>query len=134
MGDSHIGDKRLGAGAVDDGLEFSDVTDVSDFDDVGPGFGGDACGDAVGVGVCVRPRARGDRFQPLGMPTDVRLQDVLVNAKVPRSLRDGLPLVVGDRGIAWVPGVRIAEWAKVAPETRRVVTFEARSLVGGLGL
>jgi len=90
--------------------------------------------DAVGVGVCVRPRARGDRFQPLGMPTDVRLQDVLVNAKVPRSLRDGLPLVVGDRGIAWVPGVRIAEWAKVTPETRRVVTFEARSLVGGLGL
>jgi tRNA(Ile)-lysidine synthase len=89
--------------------------------------------DAVGVGVCVRPRARGDRFQPLGMPTEVRLQDVLVNAKVPRSLRDGLPLVVGDRGIAWVPGVRIAEWAKVTPETRRVVAFEVRSLVDGLG-
>lgn len=85
--------------------------------------------DAVGAVLCVRPRLRGDRFQPLGMASEVRLQDVLVNAKVHRTQRDGLPLVVGDRGIAWVAGVRIAEWAKVTPNTRRVVEFAATRLV-----
>ena len=85
--------------------------------------------DAVGVVLCVRPRLRGDRFQPLGMASEVRLQDVLVNANVRRTQRDGLPLVVGDRGTAWVVGVRIAEWAKVTPTTRRVVEFAATRLV-----
>jgi tRNA(Ile)-lysidine synthase len=79
---------------------------------------------AVGTAVCIRTRQAGDRFQPLGMASDVRLQDVLVNAKVPRSLRDQLPLVVCERGIAWVPGVRIADWAKVRPDTTQVVVFQ----------
>ena len=77
--------------------------------------------DATGAGLRLRTRAPGDRFQPLGMTQPVRLQDVLVNAKVPRGERDGLPLVVSDRGIAWVPGVRVAHWAAVTDETRRVV-------------
>ena len=41
-----------------------------------------------------------------------------MNAKVPRAERDELPLVVGTEGIAWVPGVRVAEWAKVTEATR----------------
>jgi tRNA(Ile)-lysidine synthase len=108
---------QTGAGATEDGDAWRVTLDA----------------DAVGDVVCVRSRARGDRFQPLGMANDVRLQDVLVNAKVPRSERDGWPLVVGERGIAWVPGVRIAEWAKVTPQTRRMVAFEAKRLVDGLG-
>ncbi|MCI0778662.1 MAG: tRNA lysidine(34) synthetase TilS, partial [Chloroflexi bacterium] len=77
--------------------------------------------DQAGAGLRLRARARGDRFQPLGMDQPVRLQDVLVNAKVPRGERDDLPLVVSDRGIAWVPGVRVAQWAVVTAATRRVV-------------
>ena len=77
--------------------------------------------DAAGAGLRLRARVRGDRFQPLGLKEPVRLQDVLVNAKVPRGERDDLPLVVSDRGIAWVPGVRVAEWAVVTAATRRVV-------------
>ncbi|MCH7607021.1 MAG: tRNA lysidine(34) synthetase TilS, partial [Chloroflexi bacterium] len=77
--------------------------------------------DAAGAGLRLRARVRGDRFQPLGLKEPVRLQDVLVNAKVPRGERDDLPLVVSDRGIAWVPGVRVAQWAVVTAATRRVV-------------
>ncbi|MDA0797102.1 MAG: tRNA lysidine(34) synthetase TilS [Chloroflexi bacterium] len=82
--------------------------------------------DALGDGPCVRCRIRGDRFQPLGMNQEVRLQDVLVNAKVPRSQRDNVPLVVAGERIAWVAGVRIADWAKVTLGTTRSVVIEVR--------
>lgn len=84
--------------------------------------------DALGDDICVRCRIRGDRFQPLGMNQEVRLQDLLVNAKVPRSQRDNVPLVVAGERIAWVAGVRIADWAKVTPSTTRSVVIEARPL------
>ena len=86
--------------------------------------------DVVSGGLCVRAPARGDRFQPLGMDEDVRLQDVLVNAKVPRSSRALLPLVASGQGIAWVPGVRIAHWARVTPDTRRVLVLTAQPAHG----
>ncbi|MEX2598897.1 MAG: tRNA lysidine(34) synthetase TilS [Dehalococcoidia bacterium] len=81
--------------------------------------------DLVGTPLLVRPRRPGDRFQPLGMDEQVRLQDVLVNARVPRSQRANWPLVVTPRGIVWVPGVRIAEWAKVTEPTKRVLVLSA---------
>jgi tRNA(Ile)-lysidine synthase len=69
----------------------------------------------------VRWRQRGDRFQPLGMAEEKLLQDFLVDAKVPRTARDRLPLIVADGRIAWVVGERIADWARVRPATRTAV-------------
>ena len=83
---------------------------------------------ALGNDVCIRCRVEGDRFHPLGMDQEVRLQDVLVNARVPRSRRDNLPLVVAGGRIAWVAGVRIADWAKVTRGTTRTAQIEARPL------
>ena len=67
--------------------------------------------DSVGQKLRVRIRQPGDRFQPLGMSQTKKLQDFMVDSKVPRSARDRVPLVVSERGIAWVVGWRIAEWA-----------------------
>jgi tRNA(Ile)-lysidine synthase len=67
---------------------------------------------AVGEGLTVRRRRPGDRFQPLGLPQEKKLQDFLVDAHVPRDRRDALPLFVSARGIVWVGGVRVAEWAR----------------------
>lgn len=68
---------------------------------------------SVGGRLTVRPREPGDRFQPLGMVQAKKLQDFMVDAHIPRESRDRVPLVVSPRGIAWVVGWRIAEWAKV---------------------
>ncbi len=67
--------------------------------------------------VLVRTRRPGDRFQPLGMAGVKKLQDFYTDARAPRSWRDQIPLLVTERGIAWVVGYRIAEWAKVLPES-----------------
>ena len=65
----------------------------------------------------VRNRRPSDRFNPLGMDQDVNLSDFLIKAKVPASWRDRIPLVTStDNGrIAWLPGIRLAEWAKLSP-------------------
>ena len=85
-----------------------------------------ACLDAAsaGTGLTVRGRRKGDRFQPLGMRQSKRLQDFLVNEKVPRTQRDLLPLVCNGEEILWVVGHRIAETAKVGPRTTRVLRLE----------
>ncbi|MBI2303252.1 MAG: tRNA lysidine(34) synthetase TilS [Chloroflexi bacterium] len=57
-----------------------------------------------------------------------KLQDFLVDAKVPRAWRDRVPLVTGDGRILWVVGWRLGEAAKVTPGTKRVLIlkFEPR--------
>ena len=75
--------------------------------------------DAVGSHLFVRPRRRGDRFQPLGMSRPKKLQDFMVDSKIPRQWRDRVPLVVSTEGIAWVAGWRIADWARVKEEEKQ---------------
>ena len=80
---------------------------------------------SIGGPITVRSRRPGDRFHPLGMQNAKKLQDFMVDSKVPRSWRDRVPLVVAPTGIAWVVGWRPAEWAKVRNDGRPalVLTF-----------
>jgi tRNA(Ile)-lysidine synthetase-like protein len=51
-------------------------------------------------------------MRPLPSGRTRKLQDILVDAKVPRQLRDTLPLVFADGELAWVPGIALdARWA-----------------------
>ncbi len=82
-----------------------------------PGDGADGMRAAISReaafgGLTVRSRRAGDRFQPLGMTNRKKLKSFIIDCKIDRSWRDRVPLVVGERGIAWVVGWRIAEWAK----------------------
>lgn len=80
--------------------------------------------DKVGRELRVRTRRPGDRLQPLGSAHGKKLKAILIDAKIPRAVRERLPLVVSAAGIAWVVGVRIAEWAKVTPTTREVLSLQ----------
>jgi tRNA(Ile)-lysidine synthase len=62
----------------------------------------------------VRSRAEGDRFRPLGASGERKLQDLLVDRKVPRSERSRLPIVADEDGIVWVAGVEIADRARIS--------------------
>ncbi|HEY2295655.1 MAG TPA: tRNA lysidine(34) synthetase TilS [Thermoanaerobaculia bacterium] len=57
--------------------------------------------------VTIRNRRPGDRIHPLGARGSRRLKEVLIDRRVPRHVRERLPLLcVGER-IAWAPGVTI---------------------------
>jgi tRNA(Ile)-lysidine synthase len=68
---------------------------------------------ALACPVRVRTRRPGDRFWPLGMAQEKKLQDFFTDLKVPRAWRDRVPLLVSQQGIAWVVGYRVAQWARV---------------------
>ncbi len=67
--------------------------------------------DVLGDSATIRTRRPGDRFQPSGMSGTKKLQDFFTDAKIPRGQRDSIPLLVCQRGIAWVAGHRVADWA-----------------------
>jgi tRNA(Ile)-lysidine synthase len=85
--------------------------------------------ESLGGELSLRTRRPGDRFQPLGMSREKKLQDFFTDAKVPRTWRDRVPLLVSERGIAWIAGHRIADWAALKTEesaSRPVVWVELK--------
>jgi tRNA(Ile)-lysidine synthase len=77
--------------------------------------------DVTGTELTVRPRKRGDRFQPLGMEDTKKLQDFMVDAKIPRHWRDSVPLVCSPQHILWVVGWRIDHRARVTSSTKKAL-------------
>lgn len=73
----------------------------------------------------IRKRKPGDRFQPLGMKGQKKLQDLFVDLKVPREKRDLVPILQDEEGIIWVIGYRQAERVKVEAETQKILVCTA---------
>ena len=61
----------------------------------------------------VRNRRPGDRFQPLGMPSEKKLKDFLIDRKIAVESRDRIPLLVWRGRIVCVAGVEVSEAFKV---------------------
>ncbi len=87
--------QRVASGAARPrtGVQWSTVTD----------------GAVLRAPLSLRSRQPGDRFQPQGAPGRKKLQDYFVDAKVPRELRDRLPLLLCEGQIVCVIGHRVAE-------------------------
>ena len=83
-------------------------------------------GSVVG-GLRVRSRRAGDRLVPLGLSGSKKVQDVLSDAKVPRSERDAVPVVEDDAGIVWVAGVTLADRCRVKDDWESVICVRLRS-------
>ena len=80
--------------------------------------------DLTGAELIVRSRRDGDRFHPLGMDNSKKLQDFMVDAKIPRAWRDRVPLVCAGERIIWVAGWRIDHRVRVTDSTRQVLCLE----------
>ncbi|MEA1958462.1 MAG: tRNA lysidine(34) synthetase TilS, partial [Chloroflexota bacterium] len=63
-----------------------------------------------------------------GMGTPKRLQDFMVDAKIPRAWRDRVPLVCSSEGIMWVVGWRISERVRVTEATRRILRLSFKKI------
>jgi tRNA(Ile)-lysidine synthase len=77
----------------------------------------------------LRQRRSGDRFQPLGLGGHEKsLHTFMIDQRIPRSLRDSVPIVASPRHIVWVAGWRIDERAKITAETERVLHLAFHSV------
>ena len=79
--------------------------------------------DRLVLPLAVRNRRPGDRLRPAGAPGTRKLQDLLVDRKIPCGERDRVPIVVDGTGqIVWVAGVAVAEAVRVtAPQSGMVI-------------
>lgn len=80
--------------------------------------------DKVGEEITLRHWRQGDRFQPIGLKSPAKLQDLFVNAKIPRNRRHELIVAANGAGeIFWVEGLRISENFKLTLQTRRQLVW-----------
>ncbi len=76
----------------------------------------------------VRNTRPGDRIRPFGMQGHRKVQDVLVDAKIPPALRPGFPVVEMNGEIAWVPGCVRGQNGLVTAATRQVYRMQVNPL------
>ena len=85
--------------------------------------------DKIGGGIVLRHWRAGDRFQPIGLKSAAKLQDLFVNAKIPTARRRELVLATTTDGqIFWVEGLRIGERFKLTPQTARKLVWKWSNL------
>lgn len=75
----------------------------------------------------VRARRDGDRFTPLGMQNQKKLQDYFTDRKVSRTKRARIPLLCDADGIVWVVGHAIDERVRVTEDTRQMMRLSAET-------
>jgi tRNA(Ile)-lysidine synthase len=83
--------------------------------------------DKIGPPVMLRSRCPGDRFFPAGMGgRSKKIQDYLVDEKVPRRKRDAIPLLCSGEDILWVVGHRTDERFLAGPGTKHFLFVQVR--------
>jgi tRNA(Ile)-lysidine synthase len=88
-------------------------------------------GDLCGGSLAVRNRRPGDRFRPVGLRGEKKLQDYFVDRKVARDRRDAVPIVVDQRDrIVWVAGHQIDAAFRVTDRSQPVLLLKFKA-VGG---
>lgn len=79
----------------------------------------------VAGSLIVRTVRPGDRIRPLGLQGHRKLQDVLVDRKVPIRTRRTCPVVEVNGEVFWVPGIVRSSHALVTPSTRATLRLTA---------
>lgn len=104
-------------------VEREEVEDLGDGRDI-------ACLDAdrVEFPLTIRPRKTGDFFYPLGFGKRKKIQDFFVDEKIPRDLRDAIPLLISRDDIALVVGFRVDDRFKVNDNTKRTLIVKTKRL------
>ncbi len=75
----------------------------------------------------LRNRRSGDRFRPLGMSGTKKLKDFFIDQKIPRDLRDRVPLLTNGNDILWVVGYRLDDRFKITANTRNQIAVTSEN-------
>lgn len=60
----------------------------------------------IGDKLKIRSRHDGDRMIPIGMTSEKKVKDILINEKIPKEKRDTIPLVLYNEEIVWIAGIK----------------------------
>jgi len=74
--------------------------------------------DKIKSNLIVRNRRPGDRFIPLGSRNFKKIKDFFIDEKIPRFLRNNIPILESNGDIVWVGGMRIDDRFKITTRTK----------------
>lgn len=72
-------------------------------------------------GINIRKRKKGDLFKPINSNGTKKLKEYFIDNKVPREIRDNIPLIAKGQEIIWIIGYKISDKFKVTENTKRVL-------------
>jgi tRNA(Ile)-lysidine synthase len=75
-----------------------------------------------------RPWRPGDFFQPLGMDSNKKVSDFLIDAKVPSSQKAKVTVIESAGKIIWVVGMRPSDHVKITPATTASMVISVRKV------
>jgi tRNA(Ile)-lysidine synthase len=84
-------------------------------------------GGCSGAEFLVRTRRSGDRIQPLGMLNEKKVQDMLVDARIARDERAGIPLFFSAAHCVWLAGICLDERVKLTRKTQSIIRLSIES-------
>jgi tRNA(Ile)-lysidine synthase len=76
---------------------------------------------ALPQSLTVRSRMPGDRY---GGPGHRKVKKMLIDKKIPQSLRAALPMVLAGDSIIWIPGFRPARGFESSPESKNCICID----------
>jgi tRNA(Ile)-lysidine synthase len=74
----------------------------------------------------VRLRKFGDHFVPLGSRGSTKLKKFFIDNKVPKAVRDRVPILTDGKRIVWVVGYRIGDEVKITDGTKKVLKLKIK--------
>lgn len=80
--------------------------------------------DKINADLRLRTRREGDYIVINAEGKTQKLQDYMINEKIPRSKRDSVPIIASGSHVYWVVGYRISEAVKVMEDTKRVMKLK----------
>ena len=72
----------------------------------------------------IRSRREGDRFLPFGKKTEKKLKDILIDLKVPKHMRDSIPILEFRNKILWIVNLKRSGYYPIKTETGKKICFE----------
>ena len=75
----------------------------------------------------IRPWSEGDTFVPLGMRGKKKVSDLMIDSKIPLSLKEHVLVLESGGAIAWVVGLRLSDQFKIDPQTKSVLKISVNN-------
>ncbi|HUH66930.1 MAG TPA: tRNA lysidine(34) synthetase TilS [Syntrophales bacterium] len=80
--------------------------------------------DKLSLPLFIRFGKPGDRIQPMGMKGTKKIMALLIDEKVPVRKRKSIPLLLDQKSVLWIAGLRLSERAKITEKTRQILRVE----------
>lgn len=84
--------------------------------------------DKIEKEIIIRHRIDGDKIIPLGMKGNKKLKDIFIDMKIPREMRDEIPILCFDDKIAWIVGYKTSQESRITQDTKKIlkITFDRK--------